>query len=228
MTPAASAPVFSAVQHLLDAGLLTTTVPWDQGRLEHIARALAPEWGMAVSTDNVVVALPNPPRTSGFSPTVVAYGHYCSPTASSVRPTALADALTREATSPLYCEIAVSVGPTTGQSPTVSMSATYTTDSGHQASVTEYLHPVLLQSGAGGARTLIEKAVHNPVALISQAPVKALATITASGFRHPKANTLPWPLRSARIASIPCSVLYADTGFLNPPPLGPRIRFNLS
>ncbi|CUU67605.1 hypothetical protein CVAR292_02972 [Corynebacterium variabile] len=41
---------------------------------------------------------------------------------------------------------------------------------------------MLLQSGAGGARTLIEKAVHNPVALISQAPVKALATITASGF----------------------------------------------
>lgn len=85
---------------------------------------------------------------------------------------------------------------------------------------------VLLQSGAGGARTLIEKAVHNPVALISQAPVKALATITASGFRHPKANILPWPLRSACIASIPCSVLYADTGFLNPPPLGPRIRLS--
>jgi hypothetical protein len=135
-----SSPVFSAVQHLLDAGLLTTTAPWDQGRLEHIARALAPEWGMAVSTDNVVVALPNPPRTSGFSPTVVAYGHYCSPTASSVRPTALADALTREATSPLYCETAVTVDPTTVQSPTVSMSASYTTDSGHQASVTEYLH----------------------------------------------------------------------------------------
>ena len=85
---------------------------------------------------------------------------------------------------------------------------------------------VLLQSGAGGARTLIDKAVHNPVALISQAPVKALATITASGFGHPKANTLPSPLRSACIASIPCSVPYADTGFLNPPPLGPRIRLS--
>ena len=62
-----------------------------------------------------------------------------------------------------------------------------------------------------------------PRAPISQAPVKALATITASGFGHPKANTLPWPLRGACIASIPCSALYADTGFLNPPPLGPRI-----
>lgn len=45
---------------------------------------------------------------------------------------------------------------------------------------------VLLQSGAGGARTLIKKAVHNPVTLISQAPVKALATITASGFDPPE------------------------------------------
>jgi hypothetical protein len=86
---------------------------------------------------------------------------------------------------------------------------------------------VLLQSGAGGARTPIEKAVHNPVALISQASAKAFATITTSAFARPKANILPWPLRSACIASIPCSVLYADTGFLNPPPLGPRIRFNL-
>lgn len=45
-----------------------------------------------------------------------------------------------------------------------------------------------------------------PVALISQASAKAFATITTSGFAHPKANILPWPLRSACIASIPYSV----------------------
>ena len=42
---------------------------------------------------------------------------------------------------------------------------------------------VLLQSGAGGARTLIAKAVHNPVALISQAPVKALAVNVIAKWR---------------------------------------------
>jgi hypothetical protein len=68
MTHTTSTRVFSAVQHLLDAGLLTTTAPWHQGHLEHLASTLAPEWGMAVSTDNVVVALPNPPRASGFPP----------------------------------------------------------------------------------------------------------------------------------------------------------------
>ncbi len=77
---------------------------------------------------------------------------------------------------------------------------------------TRMTEQVLLQSGAGGARTPIEKAVHNPVALISQASAKAFATITTSAFARPKANILPWPLRSACIASIPCSVLYADTG----------------
>lgn len=132
--------MFSAVQHLLDAGLLTTTVPWDQGRLEHLASALAPEWGMTVSTDNVVIALPNPPRPSGFSSTVVAYGHHCSPTASTVLPTALAEALRLEATSPLYRETAVTADPTTDQNSTFSMSATCTTDSGHEATVSKYLH----------------------------------------------------------------------------------------
>ncbi|WP_291479661.1 hypothetical protein [Corynebacterium sp.] len=140
MTPATSAPVFSAVQHLLGAGLVTTTAPWDQGRLEHVAGALAPEWGTVISTDNVVVALPNPPRPSGFSPTVIAYGHYCSPTTSSALPTALADALRLEATSPLYRKTDVTADPSTDQNWTFSMSATYTTDSGHEATVTEYLH----------------------------------------------------------------------------------------
>ena len=65
---------------------------------------------------------------------------------------------------------------------------------------------VLLQSGGGGALKLVVAGIINPVALVSQAPAKALLTITASGFGHPKAKTLPWPLRSACIASIPCSV----------------------
>lgn len=56
---------------------------------------------------------------------------------------------------------------------------------------TAYRWQVLLQSGAGGVQTSIEKRVHNSVALIFQAPAKALDTITASAFGHPKANTLP-------------------------------------
>lgn len=66
---------------------------------------------------------------------------------------------------------------------------------------------VLLQSGAGSAQVLPTVGIPNPVALAPQTPAKALATITASAFGRPKANTLPWPLRSACIASMPCSVL---------------------
>lgn len=66
---------------------------------------------------------------------------------------------------------------------------------------------VLLQSGAGSAQVLPTVGIPNPVALAPQTPAKALATITASAFRRPKANTLPWPLRSACIASMRCSVL---------------------
>ena len=64
---------------------------------------------------------------------------------------------------------------------------------------------VLLQSGAGSARELIETGIPAPVVLAPQAPAKAFATITASAFGFPKANTLPCPLRSACIASMPCS-----------------------
>lgn len=80
---------------------------------------------------------------------------------------------------------------------------------------------MLLQSGACGARTLLDKAVHNPVALISQAPVKAFVTITASGFGHPKANTLPWPLRSVhRLHTLQCPV--RRHRILEPATFGPQ------
>ncbi|MGN0097009.1 MAG: hypothetical protein ACI38U_13200 [Corynebacterium sp.] len=140
MTHITSAAVFSAVQHLLDKGLLTTTVPWDQEQLKHIAGALAPQWGSATSADNVMVTLPNPPRPAGFSPTVIAYGHYCSTKSPSTLPSALTDALHLEATSPLYRESSVTAGAGDNTDTTASMSATYTTDSGHDAYVTEYLY----------------------------------------------------------------------------------------
>ncbi|MGP9761253.1 hypothetical protein [Corynebacterium sp. AOP12-C2-36] len=140
MTHTTSTTVFSAVQHLLDTAVLSTTAPWDKECLEYIVGALAPQWEVAISTDNVAIAVPTPPRPSGFSPTVVAYGHHYSPTASSTLPAALADALRREATSPLYRDTVVTADPDTERETTFSMSATYTTDSGHHASVTEYLH----------------------------------------------------------------------------------------
>lgn len=65
---------------------------------------------------------------------------------------------------------------------------------------------VLLQSGGNGVGKLITPGVPDLVALVFQALAKALATITASGFGCPKANTVPCPLRSACIASIPCNV----------------------
>ncbi|MGP9761245.1 hypothetical protein [Corynebacterium sp. AOP12-C2-36] len=140
MTHTTSSTVFSAVQQLLDTAVLSTTAPWDQERLEHLAGALAPQWEVAISTDNVAIAAPAPPRSSGFSPTVVAYGHHCSSTAHSTLPTALSDALRLEATSPLYRESSATASTGANTDTTASMSATYTTDNGHEAAVTEYLY----------------------------------------------------------------------------------------
>lgn len=49
---------------------------------------------------------------------------------------------------------------------------------------------MLLQSGVMVSESRSRQEFPTPV-LTSQAPAKALATITASGFGHPKANTLP-------------------------------------